>query len=128
MASGKKIDVGAYGHITEELKKRRINLGISQIDLSKHFGYARGNFICTLENNQTAIPIGKIANAGVAYQLDPGMLAMALIKARNPDIWSAVKLIIDSAPVREGMTIDQIEKEVDTFVDNIGNLSIAATK
>lgn len=127
MATG-KLDLTEYKKIADQLKKRRLNLGLSQFGLSKMFGYTNGNFVCTLENNQTSIPIGKIRKAAKSYNLDGGMLAISLLKARNPDIWDAIKMIIDSEPVREGMSIDQIEKEADAFVDKIGDLSTAASK
>lgn len=121
-------DTRSYERFCQQLSKRRDTLGISQSEVAKRAHYRNPNFISILENKASGIPVKNAGNLALAYQLDRGQFAKALIKTRYPEFWDLFLYILESDNLVEKDKLDEFDQSVDSFINRIDRLPRSATK
>lgn len=121
-------DDRSYERFCQQLSKRRDTLGISQAEVAKRARYRNPNFISILENKASGIPIKNAGDLALAYQLDRGQFAKALIKTRYPEFWDLFLFILESDNLVEKDKIEEFNQSADDFIKRIDRLPRSATK
>lgn len=121
-------DDRSYERFCQQLSKRRNTLGISQAEVAKRARYRNPNFISILENKASVIPIKNAGDFALAYQLDRGQFAKALIKTRYPEFWDLFLFILESDNLVEKDKIEEFNQSADDFIKRIDRLPRSATK
>ena len=121
-------DNRSYERFCNQLSKRRDTLGISQSEIAKRARYRNPNFISMVENKSSGIPIKNAGDLTLAYQLDRGQFAKALIKTRYPEFWQLFIYILESDNLVDKDKIEEFDKSADDFIARIDRLPRSATK
>jgi len=75
--------------------------------------------ISMLETGVTKIPLTKAKGLARGYQVSESGFLKALLKTRYPEFWDAMLSIIANKPDIGNKPHEEINKEVDDFIDNI---------
>lgn len=121
-------DDRSYERFCQQLSKRRDTLGISQAEIAKRAHYRNPNFISILENKASGIPIKNAGDLALAYQLDRGQFAKALIKTRYPEFWDLFLFILESDGLVSKDKLEEFNQSADDFIKRIDRLPRSATK
>lgn len=117
-----------YERFCQQLAKRRDTLGISQSEIAKRARYKNPNFISMVENKASGIPIKNAGDIALAYQLDRGQFAKALIKTRYPEFCDLFLFILESDGLIDKDKLTEFDKSADDFIKRIDRLPRSATK
>jgi transcriptional regulator with XRE-family HTH domain len=117
-----------YDKFCNQLSKRRDTLGISQSEIAKRARYRNPNFISMVENKASGIPIKNAGDFALAYQLDQGQFAKALIKTRYPEFWDLFIFILESDSLVPKDKLDEFNQSASDFINRIDRLPRSATK
>ena len=117
-----------YDKFCNQLSKRRDTLGISQSEIAKRARYRNPNFISMVENKASGIPIKNAGDFALAYQLDQGQFAKALIKTRYPEFWDLFIFILESDNLVPKDKIEEFNQSASDFINRIDRLPRSATK
>ena len=83
------------GNVLAEQRKR---IGLNQGDIAKQLGYVNINFISMIESGKSKIPVNKIDELVLAYQLPPEFLLVAL-QAEYPEYLGTMLRLAKKAPL-----------------------------
>ena len=117
-----------YKKFCDQLKSRRLRLGLSQIKIAEKAEYSNTNIICILENKYAAIPISKAALLAKAYNLDTALFCQSIAYTRHPEIWDFMYTMMETDENITCQPKEELEKIIENFIENIDKLSINATK
>ena len=117
-----------YKRFCHQLARRRSTLGISQAEIARRARYRNPNFISMLENQASGIPIKNAGDFALAYQLDQGQFAKALIKTRYPEFWDLFLFILESDELISKTQLESFNRSAEDFINRIDRLSRSATK
>jgi hypothetical protein len=81
-----------------------------------------------VENKASGIPIKNAGDFALAYQLDQGQFAKALIKTRYPEFWDLFIFILESDNLVPKDKIDEFNQSASDFINRIDRLPRSATK
>ena len=93
----------------KRVKKRRIDLGLTQEELAKRMGYASRASVNKVETDERSLSLDLVAKYAVALDCDPSYLAGWQIEVKRPDTDAMLKRLSAYLDRMENLNADKMQ-------------------